>query len=80
MLTNMADTYATDTESDTVTDTSVTSNTDELADKIVSKLARNSEFKTLLADLINPIKKEMNSLKTSVEKLEGEVFELKKRK
>ena len=48
MLTNMADTYATDTESDTVTDTNIMSNTDELADKIVSKLARNSEFKILL--------------------------------
>ena len=51
---------------------------DQKGTTIVSKLARNSEFKTLLADLINPNKKEMNSLKTSVEKLEGEVFELKK--
>ena len=56
MLTNMVDTYATDTEKDTVTDTSVMSNTNELADKIVSKLARNSDFKTLLADLMNHIK------------------------
>ena len=54
MLTDTADTYATDTESDTVTDTSIMSNTYELADKIASKLARNSEFKTLLADLISP--------------------------
>ena len=62
---------------DTEMDTSVKSNTDELADKIVSKLARNSEFKALLTDLINPPKKGINSLKTSVEKLEGEVFEQK---
>ena len=63
---------------DTETDTSVASS-DELADKIVIKLARNSEFRALLADLINPLKKEINSLKTSVEKLEGEVFELKQK-
>ena len=71
----MGDTDETET---TTTVGSSLLNADEIANKTVDKLMTNPMFKTFLQDIMKPLTKQIESLETKVEKLEGTVFDLKK--
>ena len=70
-----------DTDEETETTTTVSStllNADEVANKTVDKLMTNPMFKKFLQDIMSPLTKQIASLETKVEKLEGTVFDLQK--
>ena len=70
-----------DTDEETETTTTVSStllNANEVANKTVDKLMTNPMFKKFLQDIMSSLTKQIASLETKAEKLEGTVFDLQK--